>query len=179
MDIELTGILCANCTHDLAWHHTNGNCKNACHCGGFVYKLELDCTKALRAEVARLTAELAAAREERDRLKSDAAQFWDDWLHLSQQIGDIEDAIVGLDEWGNASLEDFEEFDPWWPVQQAARLLKEQNLYAEYYEQHIRYSSATEEESSEFLEKTKDVEEHPVWWEWHCLCQTCQDDGTR
>jgi len=62
--MEPTGILCANCTHDLAWHHTNGNCKNACHCGGFVYSPELDGTREMAAENTRLDDALLATSNE-------------------------------------------------------------------------------------------------------------------
>lgn len=69
--------------------------------------------------------EVLALRAENARLKADANQFWENWFQLCQQIGLLEDALLGSDEWENASIDDFVEFDPWWAPQEAAtRLLK-------------------------------------------------------
>lgn len=36
MGVQMTGELCANCTHDRLWHWDGGKCADACECAAFV-----------------------------------------------------------------------------------------------------------------------------------------------
>lgn len=54
-------------------------------------------------------------------------------------------------------------------------ILSKADLDAIYHQ--IPMADAEKQELNTLLDKTKEVDEHPAYWDWGCLCQLCCSYG--